>query len=304
MTTDSSDNLYIKNNQLYLMPTFTSDEIGESAVLNGHTYNLAGCTTTNATACTATSNSQTGSVINPVKSARIHTTSTLSIAFGKVEVVAKLPRGDWLWPAIWMLPVDETYGEWPASGEIDIMEARGNQPSYPAQGNNFVRSTLNWGPIDALIARAFGWQDTKRGSYASGFHTYTLEWTEDFMRFSVDSKLHAMLDLNVKKQSFWARGQFPQVSQNGSSEVVVDNPYAGRDYAVPFDQSFYLILDLAVGGTSGWFPDGVGGKMWFDGSESAMTDFANAQGNWSATWPGSDDDRAFRVDSVKMWKLC
>ncbi|OBZ70915.1 hypothetical protein A0H81_08997 [Grifola frondosa] len=40
--------------------------------------------------------------------------------------------------------------------------------------------------------------------------------------------------------------------------------------AAPFDHAFYLILDLAVGGTSGWFPDNVGGKMWFDGSSSAM----------------------------------
>ena len=58
---------------------------------------------------------------------------------------------------------------------------------------------------------------------------------------------------------------------------------------------FYLILDLAAGGTSGWFPDNVGGKMWFDGSKSAMRDFAKAQDTWAATWPSSADDRAFRM---------
>ena len=70
--------------------------------------------------------------------------------------------------------------------------------------------------------------------------------------------------------------------------------------------AFYLILDVAVGGTSGWFPDGVGGKMWFDssGNQEALWDFANAQKTWSATWPSSEDDRAMRVKSVKMWKLC
>lgn len=48
------------------------------------------------------------------------------MTFGKVEVVAKMPQGDWLWPAIWMMPENSTYGDWPRSGEIDIAESRGN----------------------------------------------------------------------------------------------------------------------------------------------------------------------------------
>ena len=46
--------------------------------------------------------------------------NSVTIAYGKVEVRAKLPRGDWLWPAIWMLPKDNKYGAWPLSGEIDV----------------------------------------------------------------------------------------------------------------------------------------------------------------------------------------
>ncbi|KAK0767477.1 Beta-1,3-glucan-binding protein, partial [Friedmanniomyces endolithicus] len=57
-----------------------------------------------------------------------------------------MPAGDWLWPAIWMLPVNSTYGPWPASGEIDIVESRGNNHTYPQGGNNIVSSTLHWGP--------------------------------------------------------------------------------------------------------------------------------------------------------------
>lgn len=59
--------------------------------------------------------------------------------------------------------------------------------------------------------------------------------------------------------------------------------------------AFYLILDLAVGGTSGWFPDNLGNKPWFDESASAMRDFASQQSSWSATWPEDDDDLSFRV---------
>lgn len=184
------------------------------------------------------------------------------------------------------------------------MEARGNLDTYPQQGNNYVRSTLRWGPLDSVIADAFGWQSQKRTSYAEGFHTYTFEWTSSFMRISVDSRLHAMLDLSVSKQSFWDRGDFPSTAQNGSTETVVDDIWEGQPNSAPFDQEFYLIIDLAVGGTSGWFPDNVGGKMWFDGSATAMTDFASAQDTWYATWPTNDDDRAFRIKSVNMWSLC
>ncbi|KAG8215895.1 concanavalin A-like lectin/glucanase domain-containing protein [Butyriboletus roseoflavus] len=153
---------------LYITPTLTSDIIGMDNVLNGYTYNLTDCTynatnpeslpggsnssTFDATAyyqtCGAVSNSSTGAVINPVQSARISTRNSASIRYGRVEVRAKLPRGDWvgiryhstttfsppflqLWPAIWMLPVNNTYGPWPQSGEIDIMESRGNGRSYP-----------------------------------------------------------------------------------------------------------------------------------------------------------------------------
>ena len=129
MTTDSDSNLYVDNGQLYIMPTLTSDAIGGTGnVLNGYTYTLHGCT-----AGTSSSSDMSGSancsassdggnnVIPPVQSARISTQGHYSIQFGKVEVRAKLPRGDWLWPAIWMLPVDTSkYGPWPLSGEIDV----------------------------------------------------------------------------------------------------------------------------------------------------------------------------------------
>ncbi|KLO06572.1 concanavalin A-like lectin/glucanase [Schizopora paradoxa] len=309
MTTNSANNSFVQNGELFIVPTLTADVIGESAIFNGHTFNLSGCTSTNASACSSTSNVFTNAVIPPVQSARLTTQKSFSIAYGKVEVRAKLPKGDWLWPAIWMLPVNDTYGPWPASGEIDIMEARGNGPAYPAQGSNFVRSSLNWGPLPAVLGQAFGWQSEKRSTYADDFHTYTFEWDQDFMRFSVDSRLHAMLSLDFKggaKNGFFERGGFPPTAINvsGGEEVVVQDPWEGRPNVAPFDQQFYLIINLAVGGTSGWFPDNVGGKMWADGSDIAMTNFAYAQSEWFATWPTDINERAFRIDSVKMWKTC
>ncbi|KAE9392055.1 hypothetical protein BT96DRAFT_1000756 [Gymnopus androsaceus JB14] len=67
---------------------------------------------------------------------------------------------------------------------------------------------------------------------------------------------------------------------------------------------FYLILNVAVGGTNGWFPDGQEDKPWIDASDTAMRDFTNAQSTWSATWPEDDYEWGMVVDYMKMWRHC
>ncbi|OCH85862.1 concanavalin A-like lectin/glucanase [Obba rivulosa] len=306
MTTNSPNNSFVQDGKLYLVPTLTSDVIGYDNVIKGpFTYNISGCTNTNISACGAVANETLGTVINPVMSARLTTQRSHSIKYGKVEVVAKIPRGDWLWPAIWMLPVNDTYGPWPMSGEIDIMESRGNGIDYPDQGIDYVRGSLNWGPLTFLngVAKTFGWWNTRRSTFADGFHTYALEWSPKFMRFYVDSRLHKMFDISFN-EPFFKRGEFPPVIENGSEFIVTPNPWVNGTNATPFDQPFYLIIDLAVGGTNGWFPDGAGNKPWLDGSLTAMKDFAENQATWYSTWPQDIADRAMVIDSVKMWQTC
>jgi hypothetical protein len=147
-TTADSANSYVVNNTLVIMPTLTDAVLSDAQVNNGYTLNLTQqgvCTSPDWHQCVAISNSTAQTVINPVRSARLTTRLSRSIRYGKVEVVAKLPLGDWLWPAIWMMPVNDTYGQWPASGEIDIMESRGNSISYPLGGIDAYSSTLHWG---------------------------------------------------------------------------------------------------------------------------------------------------------------
>lgn len=95
--------------------------------------------------CIVNSDISTHAIIPPVRSARLTTAGSRSIQYGRVEVVAKMPKGDWLWPAIWMMPEDSVYGIWPMSGEIDIMESRGNGRGYKRGGREYFSSTLHWG---------------------------------------------------------------------------------------------------------------------------------------------------------------
>ena len=125
------------------------------------------------------------------------------------------------------------------------------------------------GPFSWLngVSKTYGWWSARRTTFADGFHTYAVEWTSSFVRIYVDSRLHRMLQVNFN-EPFFKRGDFPPYVQNGSQTIATPDPWVNGSNASPFDRSFYLIMNVAVGGTNGWFPDGVGGKPWFDSSSS------------------------------------
>ncbi|PHH64984.1 hypothetical protein CDD81_3621 [Ophiocordyceps australis] len=149
-TTTDAKNSYVDAQGLHIVPTLTNEttDITTDHLFANYTLDLfrdGSCTSRVNTSCISHSDPKTGSMIPPVRSARLTTRGTKSIRYGKVEVVAKLPKGDWIWPAIWMMPEDSVYGPWPRSGEIDIMEARGNTRDYAEGGRNYYYGTLHWG---------------------------------------------------------------------------------------------------------------------------------------------------------------
>ena len=238
------------------------------------------CSSTEFKNCVAATNVTNGTIINPVKSGRISTKKGATIKYGRIEVTATLPTGDWLWPAIWMLPVNDTYGPWPKSGEIDIAESRGNNYTYAQGGNNIVSSALHWGPNTANDA---WWRtNVKRNALHTTFtakeHTFGLEWSAKYLFTYIDTRLLQVL-YTPFNQPLWERGNFPLSDSNGTRLV---NPWPTP--TAPFDQKFYLIMNVAVGGTNGWFKDGVSGKPWVDQSPTAKKDFWNARDVWHPTW--------------------
>lgn len=151
-TTSDPLNSYITPDGLRITPTLTNETttITNVQIENGYMLNLTAdgtCTDTWVNNCVISSNLSIGSIINPVRSARLSTKGRKSIKYGRIEVTAKLPKGDWMWPAIWLMPEKDTYGPWPKSGEIDIMEARGNAKSYTMGGRDRYSSTLHWGKV-------------------------------------------------------------------------------------------------------------------------------------------------------------
>ncbi|KAL8649354.1 MAG: hypothetical protein Q9210_004449 [Variospora velana] len=298
-TTDTEENVFVEDGKLHIKPTLQDENLINTDSIIDLTKAPYTCSSDVWENCHAVTNKSNMTIVPPVKSGRINTKKGATIKYGRIEVTATLPAGDWLWPAIWMLPVDNKYGDWPKSGEIDIVESRGNNYTYAEQGgNNIISSALHWGPNEANDA---WWRtNVKRNALHTTFsakeHTFGLEWSEKYLFTYIDTRLLQVLYTNFD-QSLWARGDFPLSDSNGTR---LQDPWSQTGVqSTPFDQDFYLILNVAVGSTNGWFKDGVAGKPWVDESDSARLDFWEKRQQWYPTW---EKNGAMVVSKVKIWQ--
>ncbi len=157
-------------------------------------------------------------------STRIVTRNKGDWTYGRVEVKARLPQGRGTWPALWMLSTDWSYGGWPASGEIDIMEHVGFDPGV-------VHGTIHTDAYNHTKGTQRG-GTTLVGDFQNAFHIYAVDWYPDRLEFWVDG--------------------------NKYFTTLKDGP----DYTTwPFNQRFHLIMNIAVGGNWGG-SQGIDDSIW------------------------------------------
>ncbi len=160
-------------------------------------------------------------------SARLN--SKFAFKYGRVDVRAKLPIGSGIWPAIWMLGknvnedggyFDPDFGttDWPACGEIDIME----HGIFPAQPVNYVQSTLHTPSSHGNSVNNGG---TVATDLQNSYHIYSMNWSPNQISFLLDNVVYYTYDPAVKNADTW-----------------------------PFDKEQYLLLNLAMGGVAGNIP--------------------------------------------------
>ena len=157
-----------------------------------------------------------------------------------------------------MYPQNNVYGDWPRSGEIDIAEGRGNSYTYALDGvpagRDVMTSTLHWGPSTLTDAywRTTNGKALRRTDYSQEYHTFGVEWSEDYIYTYLDSRLVQVLFMSFKhNENLWQRGNFSTQVENGT---FLENPWQNSTAPnAPFDVDFYLILNVAVGSRNGWF---------------------------------------------------
>ncbi|KPC83919.1 MULTISPECIES: glycoside hydrolase family 16 protein [Streptomyces] len=153
-------------------------------------------------------------------SARLNTSGKFTTTYGRVEARMKIPRGQGIWPAFWMLGNDIGQVGWPASGEIDIMENVGFEPST-------VHGTLHGPGYSGSGGIGAGYTLPGGQAFADAFHTFAVDWSPNAVTWSVDGTVY----------------QRRTPADLGGKQWVFDKP-------------FFIILNLAVGGYWPGDPDG------------------------------------------------
>ena len=153
-------------------------------------------------------------------SARLKTQNLFSQSYGRFEARIKIPKGQGMWPAFWMLGNDIGAKGWPACGEIDIMENIGREPATVHGSLHGPSSVARTSDLTAAFALS-------AGNLADDFHVYAVEWESGTVRFYLDSNNYATFT-----QSQWPTG----------GQWVFDHP-------------FFIILNVAVGGSWPGAPD-------------------------------------------------
>lgn len=151
-------------------------------------------------------------------SARIKTQSKRTFRFGRIDIRAVMPVGRGIWPAFWLMPQESVHGPWPTSGELDMMEYLGHEPSK-------IYGTVHFGPGPGStnISRSTVFD---QGRLDQAFHLYSLVWKQDTIQWLLDDKVYS----TITKVDLGA------------------NTY-------PFNEDFYFIINLAVGGNWPGSPD-------------------------------------------------
>ena len=158
-------------------------------------------------------------------SGRINTQGRHDFKYGYFECRAKVPTGKGYLPAFWMMPTDENlYGQWPKCGEIDIMEVMG-------QETNKAYGTIHYGEPHAQSQGTYS--VSAADNFADNYHTYAVDWEPGKITWYIDG-------IKYHEESDW----FSAKENQGTVA-----------YPAPFDQPFYMILNLAVGGSWVGYPD-------------------------------------------------
>ena len=173
-------------------------------------------------------------------SARINTQDKFEFIYGRVEMRAKLPNWEGMWPAFWLLGANIDEIGWPNCGELDILEHGDYVKDSTSNDPGLISSAVHYGPQDYLrqTTNVPGkiFFDTGQERFIRSekiiekpfeeYHTYSMQWSPDKIQFFIDEELHL---------------EFPMQSQHS-----------------PFDKPFFLLLNLAVGGhwTDGYVASG------------------------------------------------
>lgn len=283
---------FIRNGRLTIKPSVYDDNFIRRGRLN-----LEGCTRRpHSEECFR--EAKTFSILPPVQSARLITKDSFAFKYGKVEVRAKLPAGDWITPEIWLEPKNRLYGPSYTSGRIRIAASLGNR-DLTFRGEQIGSTRLESGILLGKEMSFPNWRIRGRKiirpsevGWFEDFHNYTLIWTPDNISFMVDGKdKEDLISPNERKL-------YEIVGFDRSSTWDKGGPIA------PFDDEFYISIGVSVGGMREYPDNCISSgriKPWTNMAVKGLLNFWQDRNNWQPTW--DENKSALQIDHITVQAL-
>uniref|UniRef100_A0A1B0AJE4 Uncharacterized protein n=1 Tax=Glossina pallidipes TaxID=7398 RepID=A0A1B0AJE4_GLOPL len=226
------------------------------------------------------------SILPPVISGRINTKNNFYFKYGRVEIRAKVPLGDWLYPLLLLEPQNVEYNMHFDYGQMRIAFTRGNR-ELEWNGSDIGNARLYGGVVlteatefrhQSMVNVAINTITDRQQNFGGAFHIYSLTWTPDELILNVDGYEYGRVECNfspIYNKSIWKRG-----AKNA-----------------PLDKFFYITLGLGAGG-HGDFPNDVQ-KPWQNTAPLAQLKFWEQRGEWIPTW----SHPILEVDYVRVYAV-
>ncbi|XP_050351731.1 beta-1,3-glucan-binding protein 1-like [Nymphalis io] len=222
-------------------------------------------------------------ILPPIITAKITSKKSFNFKYGRVEVRAKMPLGNWLIPEIQLEPQDNIYGPQNyASGLLRIATVKGNiEYSKKLYGGPILADSEPF--RSKHLKEKIGFQQ-----WSKSFHNYTLVWRSDGISLYVDGENYGKISPG--------EGFSAEAKENG---VIAASQWAKGTVMAPFDEMFYISLGLSVGGINE-FADSSN-KPWTNTATKAMLKFWEERGQWISSW--FEDDTALKIDYVRVYAI-
>jgi len=224
---------------------------------------------------------------------------SFTFMYGRLEIRAKMPAGDWIRPMVSLLPNASDYGTGLQGGQIQLIDSRGNRELYDKEGTNV-------GSVQTCPDIRFGtaknphlvWDCLNtypEQGFDTDFHIYQVEWTPDAITLSIDGD--AIITAPYPRKTMYdayAKGR------------PLENPWrdAVNKKMAPFDREFFIVLGIKVGGIGGHFSDEYSSsykKPWRNTEKTPVKSFWENRHDWEPSWKG--DSAALQVDYIRLYSL-
>lgn len=293
---ESPENSYVAGGHLFIVPTLLNmnPDFNEERIRTGELI-LSGCKSPTNNEYECRRRAALSTILPPVVSAKLNTKNSFRFRYGRVEIRAKLPKGDWIFPQLLLQPAENYYGYADlASGMLMVAHVLSNEHLITREGILVDGHRLRGGAIlttKPKLRDAFLKANVLDEHFSDNFHTYGLVWKPDSIALTVDGFQYATLRDRFK----------PYGAANNLTQANLWNP----DNAMsPFDREFYISLGVGVGGVTDFPDSSMTGplrqpKPWNNTSPKAEYFFYQNRNVWFRTWT----DPELKVDYVRVYAL-